>query len=155
MALTFYYASGSPYAWRVWLALERKGARRVQCRQARRAVVQDHYQAAVLGPDDVRHTAVGVGDSFASQAISVKFIDVRFEFGDEAVGSAGKEVVRIVERNAQRRSRFFDMQGVGVLRREDDDLAAIGHRQRPVLGCRDIDRLLQDACAKRRKWLAG
>jgi glutathione S-transferase len=26
MALTFYYASGSPYAWRVWLALERKGA---------------------------------------------------------------------------------------------------------------------------------
>jgi len=26
MALTFYYASGSPNAWRVWLALERKGA---------------------------------------------------------------------------------------------------------------------------------
>jgi glutathione S-transferase len=25
MAVTFYYASGSPYAWRVWLALERKG----------------------------------------------------------------------------------------------------------------------------------
>ena len=25
MALTFYYASGSPYAWRVWLALEYKG----------------------------------------------------------------------------------------------------------------------------------
>ena len=24
MALTFYYASGSPYAWRVWLALEHK-----------------------------------------------------------------------------------------------------------------------------------
>jgi len=25
MALTFYYASGYPYAWRVWLALEHKG----------------------------------------------------------------------------------------------------------------------------------
>jgi glutathione S-transferase len=25
MAITFYYASGSPYAWRVWLALEHKG----------------------------------------------------------------------------------------------------------------------------------
>lgn len=25
MALTFYYASGSPFAWRVWLALEYKG----------------------------------------------------------------------------------------------------------------------------------
>jgi glutathione S-transferase len=25
MALAFYYASGSPYAWRVWLALEHKG----------------------------------------------------------------------------------------------------------------------------------
>jgi glutathione S-transferase len=25
MALTFYYLSGSPYAWRVWLALEHKG----------------------------------------------------------------------------------------------------------------------------------
>ncbi len=25
MTLTFYYASGSPYAWRVWLALEHKG----------------------------------------------------------------------------------------------------------------------------------
>ena len=25
MALTFYYGSGSPYAWRVWLALEYKG----------------------------------------------------------------------------------------------------------------------------------
>jgi glutathione S-transferase len=25
VAVTFYYASGSPYAWRVWLALERKG----------------------------------------------------------------------------------------------------------------------------------
>jgi len=25
MALTFYYASGSPYAWRAWLALEHKG----------------------------------------------------------------------------------------------------------------------------------
>jgi len=24
MALTFYYGSGSPYAWRVWLALEHK-----------------------------------------------------------------------------------------------------------------------------------
>jgi len=24
MALDFYYASGSPYAWRVWLALEHK-----------------------------------------------------------------------------------------------------------------------------------
>ena len=26
MSLTFYYASGSPYAWRVWLALEHVGA---------------------------------------------------------------------------------------------------------------------------------
>jgi glutathione S-transferase len=26
MALDFYYGSGSPYAWRVWLALEHKGA---------------------------------------------------------------------------------------------------------------------------------
>jgi glutathione S-transferase len=26
LAVRFYYASGSPYAWRVWLALERKGA---------------------------------------------------------------------------------------------------------------------------------
>lgn len=26
MALVFYYGSGSPYAWRVWLALEHKGA---------------------------------------------------------------------------------------------------------------------------------
>jgi glutathione S-transferase len=25
MSIKFYYASGSPYAWRVWLALERKG----------------------------------------------------------------------------------------------------------------------------------
>ena len=25
MSVKFYYASGSPYAWRVWLALERKG----------------------------------------------------------------------------------------------------------------------------------
>ena len=25
MALTFYYGSGSPYAWKVWLALEHKG----------------------------------------------------------------------------------------------------------------------------------
>ena len=25
MALTLYYLSGSPYAWRVWLALEHKG----------------------------------------------------------------------------------------------------------------------------------
>src|SRR6202012_5334013 len=25
MALTLFYASGSPYAWRVWLALEHKG----------------------------------------------------------------------------------------------------------------------------------
>ena len=24
MALTFYYGSGSPYGWRVWLALEHK-----------------------------------------------------------------------------------------------------------------------------------
>jgi len=25
MALTLYYLSGSPYAWRVWLSLEHKG----------------------------------------------------------------------------------------------------------------------------------
>jgi glutathione S-transferase len=25
MALTFYYGSGSPFAWKVWLALEHKG----------------------------------------------------------------------------------------------------------------------------------
>lgn len=28
MALTFYYGSGSPFAWRVWLALEHK---RIAC----------------------------------------------------------------------------------------------------------------------------
>ncbi len=30
MALTFYYGSGSPFAWRVWLALEHKGIAYVQ-----------------------------------------------------------------------------------------------------------------------------
>jgi len=79
MALTFYYGAGSPFAWRVWLALEHKGV---------------PYEAKLLsfGAGDLRTDEFGainprrrvpaiVDDGFAlyeSPAI-VEYLDERFE----------------------------------------------------------------------------
>jgi glutathione S-transferase len=79
MALTFYYGAGSPFAWRVWLALEHKGV---------------PYQGRLLSFDagDLRTpelTAINprrrvpaiVDDGFAlyESAAIVEYLDERFE----------------------------------------------------------------------------
>src|SRR5271166_5303454 len=81
MAVRFYYASGSPYAWRVWLALERKG-------------IPYHLKTLSFDAGDLKTTEYGalnprrrvpvlVDDDFvlAESAAIVEYIEDRWPLG--------------------------------------------------------------------------
>ena len=79
MALTFYHGAGSPFAWRVWLALEHKGIE-YQWRQL-------SFEAGELRTADYvainprRRVPAIVDDGFAlyESAAIVEYLDERFE----------------------------------------------------------------------------
>ena len=78
MALTFYYGSGSPYAWRVWLSLEFKGVPYEQKMMSFSAGDLRTPEYMAINPR--RKVPAIVDDGFAlyeSQAI-VEYLDERF-----------------------------------------------------------------------------
>jgi glutathione S-transferase len=112
MAVKFYYASGSPYAWRVWLALERKG-------------VPYHLKTLSFDAGDLKTAEYGalnprrrvpvlVDDDFAlaESAAIVEYIEDRWPLGPALFDKDARK------RAIQRR----------MVREADDYLADIGAR---------------------------
>jgi glutathione S-transferase len=112
VAVRFYYASGSPYAWRVWLALERKG-------------IPYHLKTVSFDAGDLkteeygalnprRRVPVLVDDDFvlAESAAIVEYIEDRWPYGPALFADEPRK------RAIQRR----------MVREADQYLAAIGTR---------------------------
>ena len=81
MAVRFYYASGSPYAWRVWLALERKG---VPYHRKTLSFDAGDLKTAEFGAlNPRRRVPVLVDDDFAlaESAAIVEYIEDRWPLG--------------------------------------------------------------------------
>ena len=81
MAVRFYYASGSPYAWRVWLALERKGVPYHRKTVSFDAGDLKTAEYGALNPR--RRVPVLVDDDFvlAESAAIVEYIEDRWPLG--------------------------------------------------------------------------
>jgi glutathione S-transferase len=81
VAVDFYYASGSPYAWRVWLALEHKGAAYKRTTLSFDAGDLKTPKFASLNPR--RKVPVLVDDDFAlyESAAVVEYIEERWAEG--------------------------------------------------------------------------
>jgi len=112
MSVKFYYASGSPYAWRVWLALERKG-------------IPYHLKSLSFDAGDLKTAEYGalnprrrvpvlVDDDFAlaESAAIVEYIEDRWPLGPALLDKDARK------RAIQRR----------MVREADDYLADIGTR---------------------------
>jgi glutathione S-transferase len=81
MSVRFYYASGSPYAWRVWLALERKG---IPYHQKTLSIDGGDLKTAEYGALNPRRRApVLIDDDFvlAESAAIVEYIEDRWPNG--------------------------------------------------------------------------
>lgn len=81
MSITFYYGSGSPFAWRVWLALEAKGAT-YDMRMISFAD-REHKSAEYLAVNPRGKIPAIVDDGFAlyESAAIVEYLDERFPAG--------------------------------------------------------------------------
>jgi glutathione S-transferase len=112
MAVRFYYASGSPYAWRVWLALERKGIPYHLKTLSFDAGDLKTAEFAALNPR--RRVPVLVDDDFViyeSSAV-VEYIEDRWPNGPALFAAEPRK--RAIERR--------------MVREADQYLAAIGNR---------------------------
>jgi glutathione S-transferase len=112
MAVKFYYASGSPYAWRVWLALERKG---VPYHQKVLSFSDGDLKTAEYGAlNPRRRVPVLVDDDFvlAESAAIVEYIEDRWPNGPALFAHEPRK------RAIQRR----------MIREADQYLSAIGTR---------------------------
>ena len=112
MAVRFYYASGSPYAWRVWLALERKG---IPYHQKTLSFSDGDLKTQEYGAlNPRRRVPVLVDDDFvlAESAAIVEYIEDRWPNGPALFASEPRK------RAIQRR----------MVREADDYLAKVGTR---------------------------
>jgi glutathione S-transferase len=112
MAVRFYYASGSPYAWRVWLALERKGIPYHRKTLSFDAGDLKTAEYGALNPR--RRVPVLVDDDFviAESAAIVEYIEDRWPNGPALFAAEPRK------RAIQRR----------MVREADDYLAKVGTR---------------------------
>ena len=112
MAVRFYYASGSPYAWRVWLALERKGI--PYHRKTLSFDVGDLKTAEFTALNPRRRVPVLVDDDFvlAESAAIVEYIEDRWPLGPALFAQEARK------RAIQRR----------MVREADQYLADVGRR---------------------------
>jgi glutathione S-transferase len=79
MPLTFYYLSGSPYAWRVWLALEHKG---ISYQLRRMSYDAGDFQKPEFGPlNPRRRVPVIEDDGFAlyESAAIVEYLEEKWQ----------------------------------------------------------------------------
>src|SRR5277367_6218028 len=112
MAVRFYYASGSPYAWRVWLALERKG---IPYHQKTLSFSDGDLKTQEYGAlNPRRRVPVLVDDDFvlAESAAIVEYIEDRWPNGPTLFAREPRK------RANQRR----------MVREADDYLAKVGTR---------------------------
>lgn len=112
MAVRFYYASGSPYAWRVWLALERKG---IPYHQKTLSFSDGDLKTQEYGAlNPRRRVPVLVDDDFvlAESAAIVEYIEDRWPNGPALFAREPRK------RAIQRR----------MVREADDYLAKVGTR---------------------------
>lgn len=81
MAITFYYGSGSPFAWRVWLALELKGVEYTQ--KIISFSDREHKSPDYLALNPRGKVPLIVDDGFAlyESAAIVEYLDERFAQG--------------------------------------------------------------------------
>lgn len=81
MAITFYYGSGSPFAWRVWLALELKGAQYTQ--KIISFSDREHKTPEYLALNPRGKVPLIVDDGFAlyESAAILEYLDERFAQG--------------------------------------------------------------------------
>jgi glutathione S-transferase len=117
MAVRFYYASGSPYAWRVWLGLERKGIPYHLKTLSFDAGDLKTAEFAALNPR--RRVPVLVDDDFViyeSSAV-VEYIEDRWPNGPALFAAEPRK--RAIERR--------------MVREADQYLAAIGNRYATTL----------------------
>jgi glutathione S-transferase len=112
VAVRFYYASGSPYAWRVWLALERKG---IPYHRKTLSFDGGDLKTAEYGAlNPRRRVPVLVDDDFvlAESAAIVEYIEDRWPLGPELFAKDARK------RAIQRR----------MVREADQYLADVGRR---------------------------
>jgi glutathione S-transferase len=108
----FYYGSGSPYAWRVWLALEHKG---IPCHRKTLSFDGGDLTTAEFGALNPRRRApVLVDDDFAlaESAAIVEYIEERWPSGPALFALDSRQ--RAIHRR--------------MVREADDYLAALGQR---------------------------
>jgi glutathione S-transferase len=112
VSVRFYYASGSPYAWRVWLALERKG---IPYHQKTLSFSEGDLKTQEYGAlNPRRRVPVLVDDDFvlAESAAIVEYIEDRWPNGPALFAREPRK------RAIQRR----------MVREADDYLAKVGTR---------------------------
>jgi glutathione S-transferase len=121
VAVRFYYASGSPYAWRVWLALERKGI--PYHRKTLSFDAGDLKTPEFVALNPRRRVPVLVDDDFAlaESAAIVEYIDERWSSGPALFAREARE------RAIQRR----------MVREADEYLADFGRRLSSAEGSED------------------
>jgi glutathione S-transferase len=102
MALTFYYGSGSPYAWRVWLALEHKAIAYELKTMSFSAGDLSKPEFAALNPRHKVPTIVDDGFVLYESAAILEYLEERYSTGKTLFpGSAApRAVIRRLVREA-------------------------------------------------------
>ena len=94
MALTFYYGSGSPYAWRVWLALEHKAIAYELKTVSFSAGDLTKPDYLALNPRHKVPTITDGGFALYESAAIVEYLDERYPSGNKLFpGSAAQRAV--------------------------------------------------------------
>ena len=145
MSVRFYYGSGSPYAWRVWLALEHKG---IPYHRKTLSFDAGDLKTAEFGAlNPRRRVPVLVDDDFAlaESAAIVEYIEERWPSGPALFAHDPHQ------RAIQRR----------MVREADEDLADLGQRlasegsEGALNDLRQELALWEDAATEARRWPVG
>jgi glutathione S-transferase len=117
MALTFYHGHGSPYSWRVWLALEHKGLDYEL--KVLSFTAGDTTKPEFVAINPRHHVPTIVDDGFAlwESAVILEYLDERFPARDAAKGLYPGDIrarARI-RRLAAEAQDYLNLQGVDVI----------------------------------------
>lgn len=106
MALTFYYGSGSPFAWRVWLALEFKAIAYEQKIMSFSSGDLKKPEFLALNPRHRVPTIVDDGFALYESVAIVEYLDERFASGPKLFPGDVRERAR-VRRLIQEADQYF------------------------------------------------
>ena len=132
MAVRFYYASGSPYAWRVWLALERKG---IPYHRKTLSFDAGDFKTAEFGAlNPRRRVPVLVDEDFvlAESAAIVEYIEDRWPTGPALFASDAR--LRAIQRRMVREAdQYLAPAGTRFVRGEGAEDTLSGLKQELAL----------------------